>query len=171
MANWFDLRGSNFTVDRPAPCRWCAADGRASFGPERATRRLVGGSRREYTAFCFLCFAKTYALSPRTDGRTRSTLRPMGSGLARCLPIVLSALAAERGRRLYLCSAEGNGQFQRWSQRAPTAAGAGGALVVPGASICRCRSVAWQRFPLIECIQPAHRRRSARMRSTQSPAS
>ena len=71
ISNRFDLRGSNFTVDAACTRRWRRCRRlRHSFGPERATRRWWAAADGNTTAFCFLCFAKTYALSP--DGRSKS---------------------------------------------------------------------------------------------------
>jgi acyl transferase domain-containing protein/NAD(P)H-dependent flavin oxidoreductase YrpB (nitropropane dioxygenase family) len=71
IANRFDLGGSNFTVDAACASSLAALQtAAAQLRSGACDAALVGAADGNNSAFCFMCFAKTHALSP--DGRSKS---------------------------------------------------------------------------------------------------
>jgi acyl transferase domain-containing protein len=71
IANRFDLGGANFTID--AACASSLAALQAAAAQLRSglcDAAVVGAADGNSSAFCYMCFSKTHALSP--DGRSRS---------------------------------------------------------------------------------------------------
>ena len=94
IANRFDLRGSNFTVDAACASSLAALQtAAAQLRSGACDAALVARPTGIPLPFAFCASRKLTRYHP-TDGRNRSTLRPMGSGLAKALAQLCSSASA-----------------------------------------------------------------------------